>query len=212
MTASGRGGLAAALLAMVVGGLVWTILRDSRSEPYSIPRAALSGWTLEAGGAEDPWVVAARPPAAVAAALLKAVSGKTQQRLIAPPNARLGLVLRSEYDEGLQGVYGADAILRMARDAGLENATFEPICVGHKVDATSTVRRELFFVAFDAPEFRQLRADLIPPFPEHAGTGVYDPTTLSAVLPIGSTDGQLTGWFPFTFDKQVDCIAKVDAP
>jgi hypothetical protein len=207
---SWKGGLAAALMTVVTGGLIWTIVRDAGSEPYAIPRTALSGWTLEAGGADDPWLVGAHPPEAMVTALFKEVSAKTSAPLVAPGRTSLGLVLRSEYDEGLQGVYGVDAILRMARDAGLEGAAFEPVCVAHRMTTDGPARRELFFVAFTAPEFNRLREDLVPPFPEHAGTGTYDPTTLSAILVVGATDRDFARWFPFRFDRQVDCIATLN--
>jgi hypothetical protein len=210
VTAWAKGGLAAGLLTVVTAGLIGTILRDAGSRPYAIPRTALSGWTLEAGGPDEPWLVGAHPPDSVAAALFRDVAAKTSEPLVAPGRTSLGLVLRSEYDEGLQGVYGVDAILRMARDAGLEGASFEPVCLAHRVVSDGPTRRELFFVAFTAPEFNQLREDLIPPFPEHAGTGTYDPTTLSAILAIGATDDDFARWFPFAFDKQVDCIATLN--
>jgi hypothetical protein len=210
MTSSAKGGLSAGLVTVVIAGLIWTIWRDAGSEPYAVPRAALSGWTLEAGGADDPWLIGAHPPEAVSAALFKEVAAKTSGPLVAPRRTSLGLVLRSEYDEGLQGVYGVDAILRMAGNAGIERAAFEPVCVAHRVATDGPVRRELFFVAFTAPEFNQLREDLIPPFPEHAGTGTYDPTTLGAILAIGATDNDFARWFPFTFDRQVDCVATLN--
>lgn len=203
--------IAAAAVAAVVTAFVLTILRDASSEPYSVARSTLTGWPVVVGTAADPWVIGSQAPAALTAGLFKQVSAKTHQTLVAPPHAALGLVLRSEYDEGLQGVYGADAIARMARDAGIEAATFEPVCIGHRVDAHGPGRRELYFVAFDAPEFRQLRTDLIPPFPEHAGTGFYDPTTLSAaILSVAATDDDFAHWWPFAFDKQVDCIASLN--
>ena len=90
------------------------------------------------------------------------------------PHPALPLVLRSEFDEGLQGVYGTDSVLRIAREAGIETSTFRPVCLAHRTATGTAGRAEVYFVPFTSDAFNQIRVDLVPAEPEHAGIGVYD--------------------------------------
>ena len=94
---------------------VVSLLRDRRSQPYHVDRAALSGWTVVLGAPEDPWVVALEPPASLTASLFQQLATKVDRPLVAPRHAVLPLVMRPEYDDALQGVYGAMDIQRLAR-------------------------------------------------------------------------------------------------
>jgi hypothetical protein len=187
--------------------LVWTIVGDRASRPYAVPRSALSGWTIVASQGDEPWVLAARPPATVSASLFEQISDKTGQPLTAAAPAALPLVMRSEYDDALQGVYGIDFLIRTARDAGIETAVFEPVCVAHRVDAGTGQKGELFFVAFTSPAFRELREDLVPPQPEHGGIGVYEPAALIPILPVAASTGMTGRVWPNAFDQRTDCQA-----
>lgn len=195
------------VLAVVVSALVWVILRNKASVPYEAAGGALSGWTIVVGAAGDPWVVALEPPRPLTMSLFEQLSRKVDVALVAPERPALPLVLQSEYNDALQGVYGIDSIVRIARDAGIESAQFEPVCVAHRLDRRGSPARELFFVLFDSPAFRQLRQDLAPNHPEHAGIGVYDPSTLTPVLAIAGTDLDFASWWPLIPDPPTDCQA-----
>lgn len=200
-----------ALGTAAVAALVWAIVGDKASLPYTVPRSALSGWTIVASRGDEPWVLAAQPPAAVSASLFKQISDKTRLRLAAAPDAALPLVMRTEYDDALQGVYGVDFLIRSARDAGIETAVFEPVCVAHRADAGNEQKGELFFVAFSSTAFRELREDLVPPQPEHGGIGVYDPAALIPILPVAASAGMPGLWWPNAFDRRADCQAPLVA-
>jgi hypothetical protein len=103
-------------------------------------------------------------------------------------------------------VHSVDTILRFARDAALETTAFEPVCLAqhHSRDGA-----EVFFVVFESPAFRGFRQDIIPAFPEHAGTGVYDSGALRPVLVLGGSDDQFARWWPINIDDAKDCIARV---
>jgi hypothetical protein len=198
-----------ALATLVVIALVWLVIHDTASEPYSVTARDLSGWTIVQGQPDDPWVVAAQPPESLVTSLSRQLAAKVRQGLVAPPHVALPLVMRTEYSEALQGVYDVDSILRMARDGGLPTAKFEPVCVGHRVDSHGDRSGEFFFVSFNALEFWQLRRDLQPDFPEHAGTGIFDPGALSPTLPLAATDARFDRWWPVLLDQPIDCQAQL---
>jgi hypothetical protein len=194
---------------LVVAVLVWTITRDRTSAPYTVARDGLSGWSIVQSSADEPWVVALQPPATVSSGLFRQLTSKLGRSLVALPRPSLPLVLRSEYDDALQGVYGIDFIVRTARDAGMESASFQPVCVGHHIEAGGAERREIFFVAFESPQFRELRDELVPPQPEHGGVGVYDPAALTPVLPVAASVSEFARFWPIAFDPPTDCQAQV---
>lgn len=189
--------------------LVVSVVRDKRSTPYHVDRAALSGWKVVLGDGEDPWVVALEPPASLTASLFQQVSTKVDRPLVAPRHAALPLVMRPEHDDALQGVYGAVDIERMARQEIGGASIFEPVCIGHRVDPQGTAAGEIYFLAVDSPAFNAIRLEIQPDFPEHAGIGVYDPGALTPVLPIATTDTNFDRWWPIKLERISDCQAQV---
>ena len=197
------------LATVLVAALVWSVLRDGRSRPYHVDRAALSGWKVVLGEAEDPWVVALEPPASLTTSLFEQVSAKVDRPLVAPPHAALPLVMRPEHADALQGVYGAVDIQRVARQTIDGASRFEAVCIGRRVDPQGAGSGELYFLAVDSPAFNALRLELRPDFPEHAGIGVYDPGALTPVLPIATTDTNFDRWWPIRLERVTDCQGEV---
>jgi hypothetical protein len=189
--------------------LVGSLLLDQRSRPYHVDRAALSGWTVVLGAPEDPWVVALEPPASLTTSLFQQLSTKVGRPLVAPRHAALPLVMRPEYDEALQGVYGAMDIQRLARQELTGGSTVEPVCIARRANPQNTASGELYFLAVKSSAFDALRLELRPDFPEHAGIGVYDPGAMTAVLPIASTDTDFGRWWPIRLERITDCQAQV---
>ena len=142
-------------------------------------------------------------------ALTAEVTRRAGRTLVAPSHPGLPLVLRTEFDEGLQGVYGLDSVVRMARDAGVDTTHLQPVCLAHQVRDGAEGRAEIYFVPFESPEFSQLRIDLTPTEPEHAGVGVYEAGTLTPLLVIGTTDQNRDGWWPLRFNPATDCVGVV---
>jgi hypothetical protein len=193
----------------VVAALVWMVALDQRSEPYSVDAAMLTGWNVVLGTAEDPWVIAVQPPAALTSSLFQQVSKKVGRSLVAPPHSALPLVMRKEHDDTLQGVFGVTDIDRMARGTFSDASKFEPVCIGHIVDERTGSRGELFFLAVNSREFNDLRVEIQPDFPEHAGIGIYDAGSLTPILPIAATDKDFERWWPVRLDEAVNCQAQV---
>ena len=195
--------------ATVVAALVLMVVLDQRSEPYSIDGRLLTGWTIVTGTAADPWVISVEPPAALTSSLFQQVSRKVGRALIPPPHSALPLVMRKEHDDALQGVFGLTDIDRMARGTFSETSRFEPVCMGHLVDDRNGSKGELFFLAVNSREFNDLRVEIQPDFPEHAGIGIYDAGSLTPILPIATTDTDFERWWPIRLDQTVNCQAQV---
>jgi len=193
----------------MVAALVSMVVLDQRSQPYTIDGALLTGWKLVPGTAEDPWVIAVQPPAALTSSLFEQISRKVGRSLVAPPHSALPLVMRKEHDDALQGVFGVTDIDRMARGTFSDTSRFEPICLGHLVDERSGSRGELFFLAVNSREFNDLRIEIQPDFPEHAGIGIYDAGSLTPILPIATTDKDFERWWPIRLDEAVNCQAQL---
>jgi len=196
-------------LAAVVLVLLWGLQRNMRLRQYHVDRAALSGWTVVLGAPEDPWVVALEPPASLTTSLLQQVKTNVDRRVVAPRHAALPLVMRQEHDEALQGVYGPADIQRMARQAIARESTFEPVCIGHRVDRHGAASGEIYFLAVTSPAFNALRLELQPDFPEHAGIGVYSAGALTPALPIATTGADFARWWPIRLERITDCQAQV---
>jgi hypothetical protein len=194
---------------VVVAALVWLVLLDQRSEPYSIESRMLTGWQIVHGTSEDPWVMAMQPPAALVSSLFQQVEKKVGRSLVAPPHSALPLVMRKEHEDALQGVFGVTDIDRMARGTFGDTSRFEPVCIGHLVDRRDGSSGELFFLAVNSREFNDLRIEIQPDFPEHAGIGIYDASALTPILPIATTDKNFERWWPIKLDQAVDCQAQV---
>ena len=177
--------------------------------PYRVDRAALRGWKVVLGAAEDPWVVALEPPASLTTSLFQQVSAKVDRPLVAPRHAALPLVMRPEHVDALQGVYGAADVQRVARRVIDGESRFEPVCIARRVDPQGAAAGELYFLAVKSSAFNAVRLELQPDFPEHAGIGVYDPGALTPVLPIATTDTNIDRWWPIRLERITDCQAEV---
>jgi hypothetical protein len=200
----------AGVAALVVGALSWFIVKTIRDRrPYSVDEAALSGWTVAKAAPGDPAVVALQPPPQLSAELFRQVSRRSDQSLVAPAHASVPLVLKGEFEDSLQGVHSLEDMMSAARDAGLEETRFEPVCMGEHRESASGAPGEVFFAVFHAPGFDQFRQQLTPLFPEHAGAGIFDPPALRLILAVASTDGDFARWWPIAFEPQADCRASI---
>ena len=200
------------IAALVVAALSWLVVRTIRStRPYSIDAAALSGWTLAIADSPDPALVVLEPRSLLPTELFQQLVRRSGQPLVAPAHPSVPLVLKSEYSDSLQGVLSVADVLDVAREAGVEGARFEPVCIGQHRASTPGRSDQLFFVLFDAPAFNEFRRQLTPLFPEHAGAGFYDPAALRPILTIAATDREFDHWWPLTVEQRTDCLATLSA-
>jgi hypothetical protein len=137
--------------------------------------------------------------------LYEQVSSRNGSSLAAPEQPIVPLVLRDEFDTSLMGVLSAEDIVDIARQSGIESASFEPVCMAEHADASGDATERMFFVLFDAPEFAEARAQLILMHPEHGGAVEFDPAALSPILTVAATDDQFARWWRLLPHDESDC-------
>lgn len=201
----GQGWKTVIVLAVVVAGVVFVaqVLRGRR--PYTVHRSELSGWHVVTGRTGGGVAVGLRPPPALANDLYDQVTRRTSAELSAPEQPIVPLVLRDEFDISLMGVLSAQDIVDIARESGIEEASFEPVCMAEHSDASGAETERLFFVLFQAPEFERARADLMLMHPEHGGAVEFDPAALSPILTVAATDDRFARWWSLLPHDQTDC-------
>jgi hypothetical protein len=183
----------------LLGGLAFFAIRGRG--PYSVEAKELSGWTLVRGEPGEPALVGLQPPAPLPTELFNQVLGRRGPALVAPAHPMVPLVLQSEYSDSLQGAYSIEDILDLARDTGVADARFEPVCVGQRKDSS----QQLFYVVFSAAAFDTFRDRLTPLFQEHAGAVPYDPSLVRPILAVAATDQKFIHLWPVAFNPAADC-------
>lgn len=205
----GKKWIALAALVIATGAGIWIATRRDTS-PYTLPPRIEPKWTLLTSDGTDPWIVGVAPPESLITALVSQVTGRAGRTLVSPAHMAIPLVLRSEFDESLQGAFGVDSVSRLAADLGLDaSRAFEPVCLAHRTVQGAAGEADLYFVPFTSPAFDQLRVSLMPEHPEQAGIGMYDPGLLTPVLIVGATENSFDRWWPLRVDPERDCEAPV---
>ena len=190
---------------LIAGVIVVSYVIVRRSQPYSVENGSLRGWSLTVADAGSPAVVVLRPPPQFHDALFRQISQRAGEPVIPPEHPALSLVLQSEYADSLQGVLSTEDIIDAAKDAGIETARFEPVCIASRKEKTSDGEGTVFFAIFEAAAFRNFRQQLTPLFPEHAGAALFDPAALRPILVVAATTPRLTQWSPTSLDQAGDC-------
>jgi hypothetical protein len=196
---------------LVLSWLFIRTLRNANSAPYSADGAFLTNWRIVTGQNREPGVVSLQAPSQLTADLFRQLFERTMQSLAAPARPTVPLVLQGEYDESLQGVHSVDNIVNIAREAGLESARFNVVCMAQRHESAPGRNAQLFFVVLESPAFTRFRHQLMPTQPEHGGTGApYEPAALRPVLVVASTDQDFGRWFPLKVDQERDCRAPIN--
>lgn len=200
---------------LVAAGVAWLFVRSaqsSRSEPYALSPEHLRGWTLtldrtpEASG----MVLALRPPQAMSPRLFQQVFSRAMESLSAPSSPAMALILQQEF-EAFTGRIAPDVLLAAAREAGLEEAPIEPLCLAHKRESTAGATRQLYFAVFQAPAFHVFRAKATALLQAAGGaTSAFDPNALHPMVIVGASDAGFRRWLPMAGDPQVYCIAPIE--
>ena len=200
----------AALAAIgVLGVLFVRSAQSSRAEPFTVARADLSWWTLalEPEGAS---LLSLRPHPELAPPLGTQIFRRAGESLNYPNPPGLPLMLRSEFDRAALGRIGPDALLALARDAGIEQARFEPRCMGRRRISEPGVVRGVYFVLFDAPAFDAFRRQVAAQLSGSGGdASLFDPSAVSPVLIVAGLDGDFGRWMPIKAEPDTDCLAPI---
>lgn len=184
-----------------VGLLFVRSANDARAEPYQVSAAHLRNWKLaiDTQADADGAVVSLRPPPELPMTLFRMLFSRQMESLGTPSQPGIALVLRREIPIEIT----ADAVVALARDAGLEQGGPAPKCVGYRRISDPGITRQLYFMWFDLPGFDRFRQALAARAGPGFATGALSPVMIMAGEP------NLTGWQPIVVDQGRDCIAPV---
>jgi hypothetical protein len=195
----------------VVGVLLVRSIRSSGAQPFTVERQHLEGWTLALAPDADPLgaVLSLTPQMELMPPLTRALFARIGESLHYPPPA-IPLVLRSEFQRAMAAVLTPAVLLDVAREAGLESATFQPRCMAGRRLSSPGAERGIYFLLFDLPEFTRFRV-LVAQRLQAAGgdASLFDPAALSPVLLAADLDGRFSSWLPLRADPEADCFAPV---
>lgn len=204
---------AAILIAAGVGVLFVRSAKNTRSEPYVLNPESLRGWTLVLDAAPDGSgvVVALRPPQALAPALFQQVFTRAMESLNAPASPAMPLILQQEFEQAFKGRVGPDVLLAAAREAGLEAAPVEPVCLAHRRESQPGVTRQLYFAVFRVPAFQAFRLKAAALLTQTGATATgFDPLALAPVVFVAASDAGFRRWLPLPKDPQANCVAPIE--
>lgn len=185
--------------------------QSSREAPFIVERASLAPWTLVLEpDALGSWL-SLRPPAGLSPPLGRQVFSRGGESVNYPSPASMPLLLQTEYDRALAGRLMPDAVMTMARAAGLESATFEPRCMAYRRISEPGATRAVYFVLFEAPAFSRFRQQVAEALRLAGGdVELFDPMALSPGLIVAAVDAQFSQWQPLRANPDADCLAPME--
>jgi hypothetical protein len=203
------------MIALVAVGLLAVLFvrsaQSSRSQPFTVARQDLTGWTLTLAADVDNLdsLLSLTPKATFLPPLSRELFARMGESLNYP-RAAMPIVLRSEFERAMAGTLTSEALLNAARDAGLESATLQPRCMAQRRVSSPGVVRAVFFVVFELPVFSQFREQVSQRLRAASrDQSLFDPLALSPVLIAADLDGSFSRWLPLRADPPSDCFAPV---
>jgi hypothetical protein len=187
-----------------IAAFAWLFMRsiqDTRSEPYSVPRAHVQPATLAiepASRPNDPLLVL-RPMPDLATGLFKQIFSRAMESLNSPTTPSIPVVLRGEFDRSVGDRFTQDALLSAAKSAGIDKPTLSPRCLVHRRISEPGGVRQVYLVLFDAPAIDEFRRQL-----------GLDADTLSPVMFIAGAGSDFASWLPQRIRGESDCLAPVE--
>jgi hypothetical protein len=204
----------ALVLLGVVAFLFVRSARDSRANPFTVERAQLAGWTLgiePASGPSSPLLVLQAPPD-LSNGLFRQLFSRAMESLSMPVPAAIPLLLEGEFDRAFAGRMTPEALLDVARSAGLGAGALQPRCMVYRRVSSPERTRQIYFALFDLPAFDAFRAQLGTRLATGPSAGkVYDPAALSPALLVAASDTDFNSWLPIKADPNQDCLAPIVA-
>jgi hypothetical protein len=189
-----------------LGFLFLQTLDDARSEPFVVRGSELVGWTvaLDAPSSDPAAPLASlRPPRELPMRLFRQLFSRVMETLNTPQAAGIPLALAAEVERRVP----VDEIIALARAAGLEEARLEPRCLAHRRIPEAGVPRQLFYVVFDVPGFRDFRQALAQKLREsNDEPTLFEPGGLEPILMLASSHPEFARWLPVR-NADADCIA-----
>ena len=193
----------------VLGVLFVRSARSVGSEPYTIARGHLAPWTL-ATAVSSGVVLSLVPPPSLAPPLFSQVFTRSGVSLSGPSPVSMPLLLGSEFNQTLTGLLAPEALLALARAAGLESAPPVPLCMATRRVSQPGSTREVFFVRFELPSFDAFRQQVSQQVRAAGGNVArFDPAGLSPVVIIAASDNGFGSWLPLRVEAATDCLAPI---
>ncbi|HSZ81275.1 MAG TPA: hypothetical protein VLA14_03285 [Polyangia bacterium] len=190
----------------VLGLLFWRSVHSAGAEPYTLSPDTRGAWRLSIEGSSRPNdpVLVLMPPSGYARELFDQVFKRSMESMSAPDLAGMPLVLQGELERAGAERITPDALLAMARQAGLEAAVPTPRCLAHRRAPEPDTREQLFFVTFDSPAFKTFRWNLASRLGAKLEADFVTPMLL-----IGTVQSPAQRWLPLEIDEAKDCVAPI---
>lgn len=201
--------IVAVVVVVTLGVMFVRSVRSTSAEPFSIPRAHLDGWTLGVAPPGDPLgaFLTLTPKPELMPPLSRELFSRMGESLHYP-TAAMPVILRSEFDGAIAGKVTPDALLDLARQAGLESATIQPRCMARRRDSAPGVVRGIYFLVFDLPQFGQFREQIAERIRAAGGNSLFEPAALSPVVVAANLDADTARWLPLRVGE-ADCFAPI---
>ena len=192
----------------VAGFLFWRTVHSARSAPYTLSPATRGPWRLsiEMSSTPNDPVLLLTPPSDLSRELFDQVFKRSMESMRAPETAGIPLVLQGELERAGSERITPDAILAMARQAGLEAGTPTPRCLAHRRAPEPDTRQQVYFATFDSQAFKTFRWNLA----SRLGPK-FEADFLTPALFIGVVESPVHRWLPLTVDEAQDCLAPIVA-
>ncbi len=200
---------------LALGALGVLFVRSARNvgaEPYTISRDRLAQWTLGVDPAADASgvMLALWPQSTLAAPLFSQLFARSGLSLSGPSPVAMPVLLKSEFDQAVAGVLAPEALLALARDAGLESAPPVPLCMATRRVSQPGSTREVFFLRLEQPAFGEFRRQLLQQIRAAGGSADrFDPAGLSPVVILAASDEGFASWLPLRAEATSDCLAPI---
>jgi hypothetical protein len=198
-------GLALVVLAMLAA-LFWRSVHTARSAPYTLSPDTRGAWRLSiemSSRPNDP-VLVLTPPSGYARELFDQVFKRSMESMAAPDTGGMPLVLQGELERAGSERITPDALLAMAREAGLEEVIPTPRCLAHRRAPEPDTREQVFFATYDDPAFKTFRWNLA------ARLGAkFEADFVTPLLLIGTVQSPAHRWLPLEVDEAKDCVAPI---
>jgi hypothetical protein len=187
-----------------LGFAFWRSVHSARAEAYTLTADTQKPWRLEVERATRPFdpVLLLVPPTDLSRELFDQLFKRSMESMRAPEIAGIPLVLEDELERAGPARLSPDALLEMARGAGLEAAPPAPHCIGHRRAPEPDPRQQIYFAIFDSPAFSAFRLNLAT----RLGP-TFQADFLTPSLFLGLVESELGRWLPLHADAAKDCIA-----
>ncbi len=202
--------LRAVVTMAVLGGLGVLFVRsarDVRATPYTVSRDQLTRWTLalEPASAGSGRLLSLSADPMLSGGLFKQIFARAGESMSAPAIGAIPLVLTSEFDLAKAAGLTPEALLQMARAAGLDQARPVPVCVALKRVSEPGITRQAYVVLFTLPGFDEFRRQVAARLGASSG---FDASAQSPVALVAATDDAFERWLPVRADA-AECTAPI---